>query len=44
MGEKKGDLGFLAIAGTFVSLWGVLEVAYAISLVNNFWQASGKLL
>jgi hypothetical protein len=44
MVENKSDRGFWAIVGFFVSLWGILELGYATSLMGNFWQASGRLL
>jgi len=44
MGEKKSELGFWAITGVFISLWGVQELGYALSLAANFWKASPKLL
>ena len=44
MGENKGDLGFWAITGAFVALWGALELVHASALLSNVWQASGKAL
>ncbi len=44
MAKNKSDRGFWAIVGFFVSLWGIVELGYASTLMSNFWQASGRLL